>query len=136
MVLQESEKELLEQLKQMAVQYRTRPSLVSPLVSASGAALGALSAVLPRGLSDAVRGIARLAVKNTASSIPFPCFSSIWFPGMVATSDIHWTRTHLIALAKSDAPCSDADMRSPFRTHDARKSCQVWACVVLGRGRG
>lgn len=115
MVLQESEKELLEQLKQMAVQYRTRPSLVSPLVSASGAALGALSAVLPRGLSDAVRGIARLAVKDTATSILFPGCLSIWVPGMVATSDIHWARTHLVALANSDNAFSAADMRFPFR---------------------
>ncbi|BDA45307.1 probable 5-demethoxyubiquinone hydroxylase, mitochondrial [Coccomyxa sp. Obi] len=53
---QEKEKELLERLKKLAVQHRTRPSLMSPVVSASSAALGTLAGVLPRGLSDAIRG--------------------------------------------------------------------------------
>ncbi|CAL8471776.1 g11318 [Coccomyxa elongata] len=53
---QDKEKEVLERLKRLAVQHRTRPSLIAPVVSASSAALGTLAAVLPRGLSDAIRG--------------------------------------------------------------------------------
>lgn len=55
-MLQEGEAELLERLQTLAPQYRTRPSALQPLLRATGSALGALSAVLPRPYSEAVKG--------------------------------------------------------------------------------
>ena len=57
LVLQEGEAELLERLQALAPQYRTRPSALLPLVRATGSALGALSAVLPRPYSEAIKGV-------------------------------------------------------------------------------
>lgn len=56
-VPQEGEAELLERLQALAPQYRTRPSALLPLVRATGSALGALSAVLPRPYSEAIKGV-------------------------------------------------------------------------------
>ena len=56
-VLQEGEAELLERLQALAPQYKTRPSALLPLVRATGSALGALSAVLPRPYSEAIKGM-------------------------------------------------------------------------------
>ncbi|CAL5222883.1 g5310 [Coccomyxa viridis] len=52
----EGEAELLERLQTLAPQYRTRPSALLPLIRATGTALGALSAVLPRPYSEAIKG--------------------------------------------------------------------------------
>ncbi len=55
--MQEGEAELLERLEALAPQYRTRPSALLPLIRATGSALGALSAVLPRPYSEAIKGV-------------------------------------------------------------------------------
>ena len=54
--LQDGEEELLQRIQALAPQYRTRPSALLPVVRATGAALGALSAVLPRPYSEAIKG--------------------------------------------------------------------------------
>lgn len=53
---QDGEAELLERIQTLAPQYRTRPSALQPLLRATGSALGALSAVLPRPYSEAIKG--------------------------------------------------------------------------------
>ena len=53
---QDGEEELLQRIQALAPQYRTRPSALLPVVRATGAALGALSAVLPRPYSEAIKG--------------------------------------------------------------------------------
>ncbi len=50
------EQQHLRRLQELAPTFRTRPSLLTPLVSTSFFALGAVSAVLPRRLSAAVTG--------------------------------------------------------------------------------
>ena len=53
---QDGEEELLQRIRELAPQYRTRPSALLPVVRATGATLGALSAVLPRPYSEAIKG--------------------------------------------------------------------------------
>ncbi|GAB4820353.1 hypothetical protein N2152v2_007399 [Parachlorella kessleri] len=52
----EREQQHLRRLQELAPEYRTRPSLLSPLVSTSFFALGAATALLPRRISAAVTG--------------------------------------------------------------------------------
>ena len=54
---QDGEEELLQRIQALAPQYRTRPSALLPVVRATGAALGVLSAVLPRPYSEAIKGM-------------------------------------------------------------------------------
>ncbi len=67
LVLQEGEAELLERLQTLAPQYRTRPSALLPLIRATGTALGALSAVLPRPYSEAIKGVPPCFLRTLAS---------------------------------------------------------------------
>ena len=55
---QDGEEELLQRIQALAPQYRTRPSALLPVVRATGAALGVLSAVLPRPLQRGHQGYA------------------------------------------------------------------------------
>lgn len=52
----EREQQHLRRLQELAPEFRTRPSLLGPLVATSFFALGAVSAVLPKRLSAAVTG--------------------------------------------------------------------------------
>ena len=47
---------LLERIQALAPHYRTRPSALGPLLRATGGALGALSVMLPRPYSEAIKG--------------------------------------------------------------------------------
>lgn len=48
--------QLLEKIQALAPLYRTRPSALGPLLRATGGALGALSVLLPRPYSEAIKG--------------------------------------------------------------------------------
>ena len=54
--IQEGEAQLLEKIQALAPLYRTRPSALGPLLRATGGALGALSVLLPRPYSEAIKG--------------------------------------------------------------------------------
>lgn len=47
---------LLERIQALAPHYRTRPSALGPLLRVTGGALGALSVLLPRPYSEAIKG--------------------------------------------------------------------------------
>ena len=55
--MQERSEALLQKVKKVAPTYRTRPSLVAPVSSAAAFSLGAVSAVLPQNLRNAVSGV-------------------------------------------------------------------------------
>lgn len=54
--LQDKEKEFVTQLQSLMPTYRARPSLLGPVASAAGFALGAAAGVLPSKLSHAITG--------------------------------------------------------------------------------
>ncbi|KAK9827415.1 hypothetical protein WJX74_000697 [Apatococcus lobatus] len=61
-LLQEQEQEHLAQLKRLAPEHRARPSLLAPMLSALGSALGVAAAAAPKELHGAITGGAQEAL--------------------------------------------------------------------------